>query len=47
VNWILADSRSLSPFGEMVVNRSLSPWKGRRLRFRAWMFVTRGAVRSI
>ena len=46
VNEILADSRSLSPFGEIVVERSVSPRNGSRLRFRAWMFVICAAVWS-
>ena len=37
---ILADSRSSSPFGEIVVRRSLSPWNGIRSRLRARMFVS-------
>ena len=32
VKRILAASRSRSPFGEIVVSRSLSPWNGSRLR---------------
>ena len=47
VNEILADSRSLSPFGEIVVTRVLSPWNGWRPRLWAVMFIALGAILSI
>ncbi len=47
VNAILADSRSPSPFGEIVVKRFLSPWNGVLLRLWARMFVRRAGVWSI